>query len=120
MSPTNKADLAREWLIKSAAWDTIGACNFLAYATTSSEDGYEALMEMLSITTGEQWDSERMHSLGKEVLCTERSFNRQAGFTAFDDRLPEFFSSTPLPPTGGTFDVPDSDLDSVYDFCEEA
>lgn len=118
VSPEGKAGLAREWMIKSAAWDTIGACNFLSYATTSSPSGYQALMEMLSIVTGEEWTAERMHDLGQAVLCTERDFNRRAGFTASDDRLPVFFTTTPLSPFDGIFDVPDTELDSVYDFCK--
>jgi aldehyde:ferredoxin oxidoreductase len=117
-SPEGKAGLAREWMIQAAAWDTIGACNFLSYATTSSPRGYQALMEMLGIVTGEEWTAERMHGLGQDVLRIERDFNRRAGFTASDDRLPAFFTTAPLSPFDGVFDVPDSELDSVYDFCE--
>jgi len=114
-SPEGKAGLAREWMIKSAAWDTIGACNFLAYATTSSPQAYEALMEMLTLVTGREWNSEYLHDLGKEVLRAERDFNRRAGFSSADDRLPEFFRTVPLPPGQGVFDVPDSELDTVHD-----
>jgi len=116
-SPAGKVELAREWMIKAAAWDTIGACNFLAYATASSTEGYRALMEMLGLMTGEDWTARRMHDVGMAVLCAERGFNRSAGFTASHDRLPGFFVDTPLPPLGGVFDVPDADLDTLYDFC---
>lgn len=118
-SPVGKVGLARDCMIAAAAWDTIGACNFLSYATTSSPIAYDALMEMLSVATGEVWTRERMRQLGQSVLKDERSFNRRAGITAGADRLPEFFRNTPLPPYGGVFDVPDEELDRVYDFCSD-
>jgi len=43
-------------------------------------------------------------------------FNRRAGFTSADDRLPEFFKLEKLPPHDVVFDVSDEDLDSVLKF----
>jgi aldehyde:ferredoxin oxidoreductase len=54
-------------------------------------------------------------ALGKQVLGMERDFNRRAGFTPADDRLPEFFMTEPLPPHNAVFDVPPEDLDRVFD-----
>jgi aldehyde:ferredoxin oxidoreductase len=54
--------------------------------------------------------------LGKSVLKTERDFNLRAGFTAEQDRLPEFFYKEPLPPHNITFQVTDEDLDQVFNF----
>jgi aldehyde:ferredoxin oxidoreductase len=45
---------------------------------------------------------------------TEKDFNRRAGFTAADDRLPAFMTTEPLAPSGNVFDVSDADLDSVF------
>jgi len=38
------------------------------------------------------------------------------GFTAADDRLPEFMTREPLPPLNPVFDVPEEDLDSVFNW----
>ena len=57
-------------------------------------------------------------TLGKKTLAAERQFNKAAGFTAADDRLPDFFKNDKLPPHGVTFAVPDEDLDKVFDFVE--
>jgi aldehyde:ferredoxin oxidoreductase len=46
----------------------------------------------------------------------EMDFNRRAGFTAADDRMPEFMLLEKLPPHNQTFTVSDKDLDSVMDF----
>ncbi len=50
------------------------------------------------------------------MLRNERDFNARAGFTAEQDRLPEFFQKEPLPPHNITFQVSDKDLDSVFNF----
>jgi aldehyde:ferredoxin oxidoreductase len=44
----------------------------------------------------------------------ERDFNKRAGFTEKDDRLPEFFHKEALPPHNVTFKVSDEDLDQVF------
>jgi aldehyde:ferredoxin oxidoreductase len=54
--------------------------------------------------------------LGKECLSIEREFNRRAGFTAADDRLPEWMTREPLPPHNTTFDVSEEDLDGVFNW----
>jgi aldehyde:ferredoxin oxidoreductase len=54
--------------------------------------------------------------LGRETLSMEREFNRRAGFTAADDRLPEWMTKEPLPPHNAVFDVAEEDLDGVFDW----
>jgi aldehyde:ferredoxin oxidoreductase len=56
-----------------------------------------------------------LQELGKITLQLEREFNRRAGFTAQDDRLPEWMGFEPLPPHNTVFDVSAEDLDSVFD-----
>ena len=57
-----------------------------------------------------------LQDLGKESLKLEREFNRLAGFTRADDRLPEFMTREPLPPLNPVFDVPEEDLDGVFNW----
>jgi aldehyde:ferredoxin oxidoreductase len=52
--------------------------------------------------------------IGKQIIDTELEFNRKAGFTSLDDRLPEFMREEKLPPFDGVFDVTDDELDSVF------
>jgi aldehyde:ferredoxin oxidoreductase len=44
----------------------------------------------------------------------EREFNRRAGFTAADDRIPAWMTREPLPPHNSIFDVPDETLDGIF------
>jgi aldehyde:ferredoxin oxidoreductase len=48
-------------------------------------------------------------------LRLERQFNRAAGFTSADDRLPEWMTKEPLPPHNTAFDVPTEELDALQD-----
>ena len=43
-------------------------------------------------------------------------FNRNAGFTSKDDRLPKMFYEEPLPPTNKVVVISDEQMDSTFDF----
>jgi aldehyde:ferredoxin oxidoreductase len=49
-------------------------------------------------------------------LKTEHAFNIAAGFSSNDDRLPEFFKIAPVAPHNLTWDMPDAELDSFWNF----
>ena len=71
---------------------------------------------MLNAQYGSNLTLDDVTEFGKQILRTEREFNRAAGFTASDDRLPAFFSNEPLTPHNVVFDVTDEELDQVFDF----
>ena len=48
----------------------------------------------------------------------EREFTRRAGFTPKDDRLPEWMTKEPLSPHNTVFDVPEEELDHIFDEIE--
>ncbi len=55
-----------------------------------------------------------MRRIGQSC-ATELEFNRRAGITPVDHRIPEYMRQEPLAPHGVVFDVPDSELDAVFD-----
>jgi aldehyde:ferredoxin oxidoreductase len=55
-------------------------------------------------------------TLAQSWLLAEREFNRQAGLTAAQDRLPPFMYTEKLSPHDSVFDVPERDLESFYEF----
>jgi aldehyde:ferredoxin oxidoreductase len=61
-------------------------------------------------------DSDILGVLGRETLKLEREFNVRAGFTQANDRLPEWMTREPLPPHNTVFDVPDEELDKIFDW----
>ncbi len=48
----------------------------------------------------------------------EREFNKRAGFTAKDDRMPEWMTKEAIPENGSVFDVSEEVLDHIYDGIE--
>ena len=99
--------------------DSLGLCIFVAFPVLDIADAFVAIHEMVEAYTGDKWDAAELMQLGREVLTMERMFNTNAGFTAADDRLPEFFYKEALPPHNVVFTVSDEDLDSVFDFVPQ-
>jgi aldehyde:ferredoxin oxidoreductase len=75
--------------------------------------------ELINSIYGSDVEGNYLQELGKITLRFEREFNRRAGFSTQDDRLPEWMSFEPLPPHNTVFDVNSEDLDSVFDFLTE-
>ncbi len=71
---------------------------------------------MLNAQYGLKLTADDVTALGKSVLKTEREFNRKAGFTSADDRLPKFFTTELLKPHNKVFEVTDAELDQVFNF----
>jgi aldehyde:ferredoxin oxidoreductase len=71
---------------------------------------------MLGAFTGQNLTADDVVALGKKILDYERDFNKRAGFTSKQDRLPDFFKSEPLAPHNMTFEVKDEDLDQVFNW----
>jgi aldehyde:ferredoxin oxidoreductase len=116
LDPLNpdKADLARNFQYATAFIDSTGHCLFIAFAILDIASGFEGTVEECNGVLGTKWTMNDVARIGKEVLDLERDFNRKAGFTAFDDRLPEFMRTEPLPPHNTVWDIADEELDRVF------
>lgn len=116
LKPDGQVDLSRNLQIATAALDSTGLCLFVAFAVLDDPEGMPTIVEMLNAMYGTSLTVDDVTELGKEVLRAEREFNRRAGFTAADDRLPEFFAEEALPPHNTVFDVREEELDRVFNF----
>ena len=116
LKPEGQVELSRNLQIATAAVDAAGLCVFVAFAVLDIASGLEAIPKMLNAQYGSNLTLDDVTEFGKQILRTEREFNRAAGFTASDDRLPAFFSNEPLTPHNVVFDVTDEELDQVFDF----
>lgn len=119
LSPEGQVALSQGLQIATGMLDALGLCIFVAFAVLDKPEALDAIAEMMSAHTGEEWDIDRLMMVGKKVLTYERLFNEKAGFTATDDRLPGYMYTEKLPPHDVVFAVPDAELDSVYDFVAE-
>ncbi len=110
-----KANIAtsRAAQINMAGFDSLGACIFAGFGFMVNP---EVIPDLLNARYGWQVGSDILQVLGKETISLEREFNRRAGFTAADDRIPEYMQTEPLPPHNSVYDASESDLDSIFNW----
>lgn len=116
LKPEGQVETSRFLQIAMAAFDTMGQC-FMASVALLSPEGFEAFGKAIGAKLGKPLGPDDFpNGLGIRVLKAEREFNRKAGFTKQDDRLPKFFYEEPLPPHNTVFVISDEGLDSTFDF----
>jgi aldehyde:ferredoxin oxidoreductase len=116
LNPEGQVETSKFLQIAMAAFDTMGQC-FMANVALLSPDGLAAFSKVIEAKLGTQLGPDEFpFGLGTRVLKAEREFNKKAGFTSEDDRLPKFFYEEPLPPHNTVFVISDEEIDSVFDF----
>ena len=118
LKPDGQVEVSRNLQIATAAVDAAGECLFIAFPLLDDPNTMQGLCEMFAGLYGRDYKADDFLAMGRETLLRERDFNRRAGFTAEDDRLPGFFQKEKLPPHDVTFAVPDEELDKVFDFAD--
>ncbi|KIX12786.1 aldehyde ferredoxin oxidoreductase family protein [Dethiosulfatarculus sandiegensis] len=109
LSTKGVAELSREKQTQVMGIDTLGICLFAMGATTP-----ELLARLYQAKVGDGSDYERLTGLWREIIKQEIIFNRRAGLTRQDDRLPDFFYKEPLPPHNKTVELTNQELDSIW------
>jgi aldehyde:ferredoxin oxidoreductase len=110
----DKAELVRAFQQTTAFIDMSGHCLFIAFAILDIAEGFEGLVEECNGVLGTDWTGDDVTRIGQEILDKELAFNRAAGFTEADDRMPEFMLYEKLPPHDVTWDVSEETLDAVF------
>jgi aldehyde:ferredoxin oxidoreductase len=117
VSPTGQAPESRfmqQWM---AAIDTLGYCMMIGMTFMehrNPDNLHHYAVGALSAVTGEDYSDNYINELGTAVLEIERKFNKGAGLTEKDDRLPKFFTEEKFGPGQFVYDVSESDMDSVH------
>ncbi len=115
LKPAGQVKASRNAQIAMAAMDSIGLCILAAVALEAPEAG-AAFLKALGAKLGTPLGPDAIGHLGVRTLQAEREFNRRAGFTNKDDRLPEFFYKEALPPHNTVFTVTDVEMDTTFSF----
>jgi aldehyde:ferredoxin oxidoreductase len=113
--PDGQVDASREAQISMAMVDTIGLC-LLAASAMSDPAVLPALTEAINARWGSSLTPDDLVALGVRTLQAEMEFNRKAGLTKEDDRLPQFFYDEPLSPHNVVFKVLPEELDETLKF----
>jgi aldehyde:ferredoxin oxidoreductase len=114
LDPAGQKEVSLNAQLNNAGYDTLGACSFAGFGYVATPDN--VIRRLLQARYG--WDDlpeNVLQALGRETIKMEREFNRRAGFTAKDDRIPEWMTREPIPETGAVFDVSEEDLDHIFD-----
>ncbi len=117
LDPNVQKDPSLTAQLNMAGYDTIGACIFAGFGYAATPDA--VVKRLLKARYG--WDDlpdNILQVLGKQTIKMEREFNRRAGFTAKDDRLPEWMTKEALAPHNAVFDVSEEVLDHIFDGIE--
>jgi aldehyde:ferredoxin oxidoreductase len=117
LDPTQQREASLNAQLNMAGYDTLGACIFAGFGYAATPDG--VVKRLLKARYG--WDDlpdNILQALGKQTIKMEREFNKRAGFTAKDDRLPEWMTREPIPENGSVFDVSTEVLDHIFDGIE--
>ncbi len=117
LDPTVQKDASLNAQLNMAGYDSLGACIFAGFGYAATPDG--VVKRLLSSRYG--WDDlpdNILQALGKEVIKMEREFNKRAGFTAKDDRLPAWMTREAIPENCSVFDVSEEVLDHIFDGIE--
>jgi aldehyde:ferredoxin oxidoreductase len=114
-SAEGQVEASRNFQTHMAAVDTVGICDF-AQSGLAAEGGLQNVCKMISAKSGRPFEESDWRELGIRVLRAEREFNRKAGFTNEDDRLPEMFYKEPLPPHNKVVVISDAEMDTTFDF----
>ncbi|MBN1136347.1 MAG: aldehyde ferredoxin oxidoreductase [Anaerolineae bacterium] len=91
--------------------DSTGLCLFARPPVFSDP---QLMVDLINGRFGWGWTVADLAAMQQDVLKMELAFNEKAGHTAADARIPEYMTREPLPPHGVVFDVPDSEIDSVF------
>ncbi len=117
LDPNVQIEVSRNAQLGMAGYDTLGACIFAGFGYAATPDG--VVKRLLKARYG--WDDlpdTILQELGKQTIRMEREFNRRAGFTAQDDRIPGWMTREALPENQAVFDVPGEQLDRIFEGLE--
>lgn len=116
LSKEGQVELSRNLQIATAAIDSTGMCLFIAFAALDDGACLPALIDMINARFGISLTAADVTSLGMNILKTEHEFNKAAGFTNLDDRLPEFFELEPIAPHNAVWDFTGAEIDTFWNF----
>lgn len=105
-------ELSLKLQIIAAMLDSTGLCLFARPPVIADP---QLMVDMINGIHGWGWTKEDFDRFNRDVLRNELEFNRRAGITAADYRIPEWMREEPLAPHNTTFDIPDAELDAVFD-----
>lgn len=105
-------ELSLRLQIIAAMLDSTGLCLFARPPIIAEP---QLMVDMINGIYGWGITVEDLNQFYRQVLRDENEFNRRAGIKATDHRIPRYMLEEPLPPHQSVFDIPETELDSIFD-----
>jgi len=112
LSKEGQVKRSRDAQILNATIDSLGYC-FLAMPARG-QVMYEVIVKLLNARYGKNLKEEDVMNIGINTVREELAFNRAAGWTDVQNRLPEFMKTEKLPPNDVVFDVQQEEIDTIF------
>ena len=110
-----QVELSTMLQIAIATCDSLGFC-MMAFMCTADPVNLGYVIEMMAGKFGGEWDADKLFGIGFQTIALEKAFNKGAGFTAKDDKVPDFMYTEVLPSSGSVFDFSEEDLTKAIPF----
>lgn len=94
----------------STVLDVMGLCNFTGPVPATMD----VIAQLINMANGSDLTGIDLMNLGLEVIRNEKEFNRRAGFTSAQDRLPEFFLREKIDSEELVFDVDETRFTDIF------
>ena len=118
VDPTKKegqVQLSGTLQVGMATFDNLGLCIFSGFCVEDPANvGH--LLNMVAGVYGGEWSPDRLFGTGVQTLLMEKDFNKRAGFTAADDKLPSFCYTEALSPSQSVFDLAEDEIAATLEF----
>jgi aldehyde:ferredoxin oxidoreductase len=106
-----QVQISRDVQIIVAVFDVTGLCFFVGTTT----ENIDLMARLINARYGTNLSMDDLLDIALNAIKTEVEFNKRAGITKAQNRLPEFMQTEPLQPKGYTFNIPQEEIDSIWD-----
>jgi aldehyde:ferredoxin oxidoreductase len=113
LSKEGQAKRSRDEQIMNATLDTVGYC--MLAAPSNKAVFCDVIANLLNARYGTHVNGEEVSAMGLRTIRDELEFNRSAGWSPVHDRVPEFMRIEKLPPKDVVFDVPQDEIDGLFE-----
>ena len=112
LSNEGQAKRSHDAQILNATIDSAGYC--LLALPAKGKLIYEVLAKLINARYGKNLKEEDVINIGINTIREELAFNRAAGWTDVQNRLPGFMETEKLPPNDVVFDVQQEEMDAMF------
>lgn len=103
---------SRDAQILNATIDSVGYC-YLALPTKAPII-YDVITKLINARYGTDLTKDDISNIGINTIKEELAFNHSAGWTDAHNRLPDFLKKEKLPPHNVVFDIPQDEIDAIF------